>query len=198
MPTFPPARARLRASARRRLAAVGVAVGALVGACFSGEALLGEPCLEDAGCGPALACVDGFCGGTPETFSCGDGLEVSIVNIRPNVVLIVDRSGSMSDAAPGADGASRWEVLRGLVAAIVERFDLEMNLGLVFFPAADASPNQVERACNAALQPAVEVAPTAGAAILTALPIEGEEGDGFKPAGAAPIASALEVARDHL
>jgi cysteine-rich repeat protein len=46
----------------------------LLGACFAGEFAQGYPCTGDADCGPALACIDGLCGGPGEAAVCGNGL----------------------------------------------------------------------------------------------------------------------------
>ncbi len=179
------------------LAACGLSLG-LGLSCFTGESLRGEPCHDDAACGPRLRCLDGLCG--VSAFTCGVGVRVSIENIRPNLVFILDRSGSMSEPSEADEEQSRWQVLRAIVTAIVVRFDGSMNFGLVQFPAADASPNQVDRACNSNLSPSVPVSPDNGGAVLAAIPVEGQlEGeDPFVPAGAAPMAAAVKIAREHL
>ena len=48
----------------------------VLGACFTGGFLAGQPCMSDADCGPSLNCDGGFCGGAsagqtgaPETTS---------------------------------------------------------------------------------------------------------------------------------
>ncbi len=189
----------LRPGARRIALALALLTGA-VGACFTGEALRGEPCQEDDACGPRLACLDGICGGEPETFTCGDGVRVSIANIKPNVVFILDRSGSMSEPLAPGESLSRWGALRGLVTAAASQLEGEVNFGIVHFPAADASPNQVDRACNSNLNPSVPVEAGNAGAILEAIPELGEvAGEGvFVPAGAAPMASAVRIAREHL
>ncbi|HFE44634.1 MAG TPA: VWA domain-containing protein [Nannocystis exedens] len=179
------------------LAACALSLGLGLG-CFTGESLRSEPCQDDAACGPRLHCMEGLCG--VSAFTCGAGVQVSIANIRPNVVFILDRSGSMSEPSEADAEQSRWQVLRAIVTAIVVRFDGSMNFGLVQFPAADASPNQVDRACNSNLSPSVPVSPDNGGALLAAIPIEGQpEGDDpFVPAGAAPMAAAVKIAREHL
>ncbi len=181
------------------LAACGLGLGLSL-SCFSGQSLRGEPCQDDAACGPRLHCVDGLCGGEVSAFTCGLGVQVSIANIRPNLVFILDRSGSMSEPSEVNAEQSRWQVLRSAVTAIVVAFEGSMNFGLVQFPAADASPNQVDRACNSNLSPSVLVSPDNREAVLAAIPVEGQaEGDGlFVPAGAAPMAAAVKIAREHL
>ena len=181
--------------------ALALGVGIIAGpACFTGEALRGEPCQGDDTCGPRLACVDGICGGEPETFTCGEGVRVSIANIKPNVVFVLDRSGSMSEPLGLDEGLSRWEALRGVVSAAVLGLEGELNFGVVHFPAADASPNQVDRACNSNLNPSVPVGVGNTDAVLKAIPEIGEVAgeDVFVPAGAAPMASAVRIAREHL
>jgi len=188
-----------------RIAAHGITAGLALGVgCFSGESLRGEPCQGDDACGPRLLCTDNICGGQPETFACGEGVRVSIANINPNVVFILDRSGSMGDPiGPGADdeAASRWQTLRSITLAVVDAYGGSMNFGIVHFPAADASPNQVDRACNSNLNPTVPVESDNTEAILAALPMLEEEGGDkgeFVPAGAAPMAAAVRIGREHL
>ena len=43
------------------------AAAALVSACFTGSFAAGRPCAEDADCGPALACREGYCDGVAPT-----------------------------------------------------------------------------------------------------------------------------------
>ncbi|MCB9703509.1 MAG: VWA domain-containing protein [Myxococcales bacterium] len=167
------------------------AIPALALACFSGAALRGEPCVASDECGPSLGCEGGFCGGPRQTFACGDGVTVAIDNLHPNIVLVLDRSGSMI----GELGeTTRWEILRGLVGEIVETFGPSMNLGAVRFPSLDAEAKWGQLGCVSNTEPDVPLALANQAAILAAIPSAEE----LPPEGATPTTAAVRVALEHL
>ncbi|HEY8376664.1 MAG TPA: hypothetical protein VIK91_09260 [Nannocystis sp.] len=120
-----------------------LAASLLCGTCFHGQALWGEPCAGPGDCGPELVChEDGVCA---DTRMCGE-LVVELADLRPQVALLLDHSGSMrrclddpeSDAAciGEALGPSRWEALGNLVEAIVGDFAARVDFSATVFPTA--------------------------------------------------------------
>jgi hypothetical protein len=63
---------------RERLAMLALAAITSVtfGACFNGNAADGLPCSNDAQCGSATACIEGYCGGV---FLCADGSQLDTI-----------------------------------------------------------------------------------------------------------------------
>ena len=78
----------------RRLALAALALAA----CFTGDALLGEPCARDADCGPSLQCAEGgLCG----EFRC-PATPLALPTFAPDITLIVTYTASMArDTAAG-------------------------------------------------------------------------------------------------
>lgn len=118
---------------------------------------------------------------------CGEAT-VQIPIVTPNVMLVLDKSGSM--VAPGAsmdmpeenDGywdhdndpataeITRWNSLYNVVEFIVTTFDNSMNLGAVLFPSKAAKKDYSAAACPVNETPEVKVGAMQGAAILAAIP----------------------------
>jgi len=120
---------------------------------------------------------------------CGESLEVPIT--RPRVVLLVDRSGSMSENPLGE--GTRWEALHGVISEVVSGQDRTTDFGLAMFPAAGAGDTFPEGACSTATALDVPVGIAAGDAIITALPDAQASTHGGTPA-----AATVELAADHL
>ncbi|EDM73579.1 hypothetical protein PPSIR1_06648 [Plesiocystis pacifica SIR-1] len=120
---------------------------------------------------------------------CTEAVDVPIV--RPEVVLVVDRSGSMSDNPLGDE--TRWEALHGVISEVVSGQEASLQLGLTMFPAADAGTTWEQGACLAPTQLDVAVGADTGAAILGALP-----GPNAITQGGTPAAAAVQLAADHL
>lgn len=187
-----PARPRLRAL--RRPLGLGAALGlALAGACFEGD-LLGERCVDDRECGPALLCSDGFCGGKRE--DCADPQVIQHANLLPNVVLVLDRSGSMDD--PYLPGTDRWQVQAELVDAILEQAAGTMNVGAIFFPAPNAEDKYDGRGCRASASLDVPLCGDEGGACVGDSAAIRELLSAGGAIGNSPTVAALEVARAEL
>lgn len=118
-------------------------------------------------------CVDEQCASTEVTTD-ADG--------RIELVLVVDRSGSMTSGAPGYPG-TRWEGVSNAITSVTAQLQTRVAFGLAVFPALD-SPE-----CGTAslvVEPSFENAPN----IATVL-------DDFytEPLGATPTAAALQEVR---
>jgi len=126
---------------------------------------------------------------------CGEA-KVSIPIVTPNVMLVLDKSGSMvanpggywdhdgDDAnndgiadsdpmmmTPATAKITRWNSLFSVVEFIVNTFDNSMNLGAVLFPSKTAISDYSAAACPVAMAPEVSVGPMNGQAILNAIPV---------------------------
>ena len=162
-PTIVPrARSPLRYSrvVPRRLALAALALAA----CFTGDALLGEPCVQDADCGPSLRCADGgLCG----EFRC-PATPLALPNFAPDITLIVAYTESM--ARVGEDGVSRWDQAYALAEQLAEQLGDRVNLGVQVVPSLDAQPSDFYNPCYTDASTRLLPAPAQGAALLATLP----------------------------
>lgn len=79
----------------RRTAAVWLVLG--LGACFTGNFLNGQPCTDDAECGPSLKCEQGFCGGPPPSDSTTSStFGMSTTTVTPTTTGTETSTGVMS------------------------------------------------------------------------------------------------------
>lgn len=130
--------------------------------------------------------------------TCGESLTIAAE--RPNVMLVLDRSGSMTadderwdhDNRPETDPVTRWSSLHGVTSDLLGRFDDRMHFGAVLFPSQDAQSNWAE-ACPTADAADVEVGPQGAAQIVTMLP-----GANATTEGGTPTQAGFLNAIDHL
>lgn len=107
---------------------------ALLAACFTGDALEGEPCRSDADCGPSLACTEGgLCG----EFRCDEPLTLELDNLDPDIFLVVDYAATMRFEVEVGTGVTRWDHTRALVQRIADELGDRVNLGLQVVPSVD-------------------------------------------------------------
>ncbi len=108
---------------------------ALLAACFTGEALEGEPCKTDADCGPDLTCSDGgLCG----EFRCEEPEQLSLENFAPDILLLVDYAVTMRlEVTEGQPYPLRWDLVRTLVQRIADEVGPTVNLGMQVVPSVD-------------------------------------------------------------
>lgn len=120
--------------------------------CPSGEecTAFSQLCVPPGGCGidadcplESVTCQAGVCT-TGE--DCGDAT-FNITQLEPNVMILLDRSGSMDDDVPG-NGDSRWNVAKQVVNTTTAEFDDTVRFGLATFsaciPGQACSPGQIE------------------------------------------------------
>jgi von Willebrand factor type A domain len=138
--------------------------------------------------------------------SCG---EVSIVPtyIPPNVMLVVDASGSMvfepnnwdHDLDSNTNEVTRWFSLHGVVDTVMSNFGPAMYSGLQRFPSAaacDPHPCYNLASCTTETTPEVDIALDNGAAILAALP--GPNATSEEIEGGTPATKGIVSAVNHL
>lgn len=105
--------------------------------CAAGLCVPVGACCSDADCGSeehCLICPDcpgGSQCGPGEVVTCGEE-EVVSHELAPNLMLLVDRSESMSYPI---DGVRKWDVLTGALAEVLPGLDAIARLGLTMFPA---------------------------------------------------------------
>jgi hypothetical protein len=142
--------------------------------------------------------------------NCGE-IDYQLTAIPPNVVLVLDKSGSMvSDADADADGVmdgywdhdadpstelmTRWRSLHRVVDSIVAGLDARIHFGAMLFPATDATDQYSAAACSVAATPEIPVAPMNAAAVLAGIPAA----DATDLHGATPATAGIEAAVAHL
>ena len=117
-------------------------------------------------------------GGGSDDMLCG-GMEFALTRIPPNVMLVLDRSGSMSDPIAKGSATTKYADLTAAMQSLVSSYDAEMRLGATFF----ASDNN----CAAGVPGAIAAAN--GQSILTAVAAH-------KPNGNTPTAATMQAVID--
>jgi hypothetical protein len=142
--------------------------------------------------------------------NCGE-VDFELVAVPPNVVLVLDKSGSMvsdndadgdgefdgfwdHDADPMTPVISRWNSLYNVVDFVVTNFDAQINFGGVLFPSADATSQYSASACVVEDVPEIPVGPANGVAILAGIP----DALDVDIRGATPATAGIQTALDHL
>ena len=174
-------------------------------------ATTGEPTSSTATPTSTTATTDG-----PETTDTGDTCETLFVPIIPataNVMLVLDKSGSMASASSGFwdhdgddaddDGIvdadpptpatpriTRWASLHAGVESLLTDFATRTRFGAVLFPSAAATAEYSAAACPVSPTPEVPVGFTNADAILAGIP----EADATKLPGGSPTAAAINTA----
>ena len=144
-----------------------------------------------------------------DEMNCG---EVSIVPeyTPPNVMLVVDASGSMvanswdHDLDPNTPDVTRWNSLHGVVTTVMDQFGTAMLAGIQRFPSADACPDATQQSsncynsdsCIVGTEPEAGVGFDSGAAILSAIP--GPNADNVAIVGGTPATKGINSAVGHL
>jgi len=132
---------------------------------------------------------------------CGEATFV-LEAVPPNVVLVLDKSGSMvleqwdADQDPSTEVVTRWSSLHNVVSFILGNFDEEVNFGMTLFPSLEAESALSTAACGMSDAPEVGVGPQNGAAVLDAIPGAGATSNRIQ--GGTPATAGIRVARDHL
>jgi len=97
---------------------------------WSGECLPAGGCVFDEDCEGGQVCTEGTCeiGG-----ECG-AQEFELTKVVPNVMIVLDRSGSMEGDVQDSD-KNRWEVAKDAILKLVTTFNEEIRFGLVTYSA---------------------------------------------------------------
>lgn len=134
--------------------------------------------------------------GSGSEMDCGES-NFQVDSIPPNVLMVLDKSGSMvknlwdADNDMGTPDVTRWESLHNVVEFVVWSFEEKINFGAVLFPSAEATATYGAGACRVESEPEVPVEPLNADAVL----------DGIPPAdavdeiqGATPATKGIETA----
>jgi hypothetical protein len=108
--------------------------------------------------------------------SCG-GMEFALTRVPPNVMLVIDRSGSMKEPIADNSSTSKYSDLTAAVQSLVRSYDNQMRLAATFYSSDDN--------CGAGV-PGFFVGVGGGAAVVTQVARH-------TPAGNTPTAGTLEA-----
>lgn len=119
--------------------------------------------------------------------TCGESL--TIVAERPNVMLVLDRSGSMThedekwdhDNLSSTPLVTRWSSLHAVTSDLLDRFDDRMHFGAVLFPSQNARGSVGPGPCRTADAADVEIGAEGATQIVAELPAANEETHGGTP-----------------
>ncbi len=163
---------------------------------------------------------DGDGDGTGDGDGDGDGNdcgEVEIVPeaVPPNLMLVLDKSGSMvanswdhdgddpdedglqeDGVTPASDPITRWYSLHTVADQVLNQFDTTINFGMQLFPAEEACACYDAGACPVNGTPEVGVSPQNATDILTELPAAESDSDDIN--GGTPATAGIVSALDHL
>lgn len=135
------------------------------------------------GGGPSPSDFDASTTGEPPT--CGNepfGADA----VPPNILLVIDRSGSMADT-PDGFGSDKWSAMKAAVDTALASVQDDVALGLELYPTGgDACGVEAASALSVPVMPGRQALPD----ITSAL-------DGATPGGATPTAAALTSALDY-
>jgi hypothetical protein len=107
------------------------------GVCVPNEP--GGPCESDLNCMAGEFCDAGSCvpqaGSSEGEMGCG-GEVYQATAVPPNVLIVLDRSGSMDDHLDGEQG-TKWEVAQDAIAQVVTEYGAQVRFGLALYPGLD-------------------------------------------------------------
>ena len=133
--------------------------------------------------------------------NCGEQ-EFVLEAVPPNVVLVLDKSGSMVQNSWDADGdpvtaeETRWRSLHDVVSFVVGTFEAEINFGAVLFPSTSAIAELDAGACFVNTDPEVPVAALNADGVLGGIPQANATTSTI--VGATPATAGIQTALDHL
>jgi hypothetical protein len=113
-----------------------------------------------------------------------------------NLLLVVDRSGSMNIEPEGFEGKSKWAVLQAALAATLAEVESKLSLGIDLYPYSGESGGALDDACQMPSSDAVVVPVQNGedaAPLILAALMDNEPEMG----GQTPTALALARAKDY-
>lgn len=129
-----------------------------------------------------------------------DVAEADLVPVVPEVVLVLDKSGSMiqntwdHDNDPMTAAITRWKSLHAVVSEVVNGYEAQFDFGAQLFPAKTATNEYNQNACLVDNPPEVPVAPTNATEILLEIPTA----NSVNIRGGTPAAAGMISAIDHL
>ena len=134
----------------------------------------GGPCDGDVNCVPPEQCVGDVC-------ACG-GDVYGADNVPPNMLIVLDRSGSMND---NIGGGTKWEIAQQAISTLVATHGDSVRFGLMLYPGTNQSGSQGADCGPGAVF--IDPAPATASAIDSFLAGAGTTGFGT------PTAEALDI-----
>lgn len=134
----------------------------------------GGPCDDDINCPSGQECIGGFCG-------C-DGAAFEAEPVTPNVLVVLDRSGSMADDFNGDnvgadDPDSKWYIARVALEQLLTDYGAQVRFGLSMYSSdGDCGPGDID----------VDIGDGTASTIIT-------EVGNADPNGSTPIGDTLEA-----
>ncbi|MCA9700814.1 MAG: VWA domain-containing protein, partial [Myxococcales bacterium] len=128
-----------------------------------------------------------------------DIAEADLAPVVPNVMLVLDKSGSMltlwdHDADPNTAQITRWHSLHNVVEFMLNNFADLFELGAQLYPSTNATNQYNINACLVNDPPEVAVAPNNAIAVLLGIPVAGSQ----NIRGGTPTSAGMSSAIDHL
>ena len=74
----------------------------------------------------------GFPAETDDAGECG-GMEFAVTWVAPNVMMVIDRSGSMGEAISATSSTSKWQDLLSAISPVLTTYDGQIRFGLDLF-----------------------------------------------------------------
>jgi von Willebrand factor type A domain len=133
--------------------------------------------------------VAGISGAAGISGTAGHATGIGGMNCRPDILIVQDRSGSMNDdyndqSCTGGCGAnSKWSQESTAITNVIGTTDTRVNWGIKYFPD--------NNACDAALAPAVAIAPSNGVAVAASIAAT-------VPGGTTPTRDAINFGASYL
>ncbi len=165
-------------------------------------ATTGEDTTEPSTTG--ISATEGDSSSSEGGLNCGES-EFVLEAVPPNVVLVLDKSGSMvqnswdADADPETGEETRWRSLHDVVTFVVGTFETEINFGAVLFPSTGAINQLGDGACVVNEDPEVPVESTNAEGVLDGIPPADAGTPGNPPInGATPATAGIQTALEHL
>ncbi|WP_272085819.1 vWA domain-containing protein [Nannocystis bainbridge] len=126
-------------------------------------------------------------------------ISVTVQPVKPNTMLVLDKSGSMlqkwdADADPATPDVTRWYSLYGVVNQVLTDFNGSFNFGMNLFPSKSALGEYKNTACLVNDMVEVPVAENNKDAIIAVLPGQSN----MTIAGGTPTALGMTAALTHL
>lgn len=114
---------------RSTLIAAVAALAAFALHCGSRTPLAADEKAEEGGKAPTKVILPA----TDGPLRCVSG-DLVLTRSRPDVMFLVDRSGSMAQPLGGDLGAAKWDVMWGALSGLVSSLDETAEVGVKFFP----------------------------------------------------------------
>ena len=128
-----------------------------------------------------------------------DMMKVNLKPVVPNMMLVLDKSGSMlltwdHDANANTAMVTRWYSLWAVVDKVLTNFNAKFNFGMNLFPSKSAQQKYDATACPVNMNVEVAVSPLNKDAIIAALPAQNNN----TIKGGTPTSSGVQAALTHL